>query len=395
VKVSQRLVKMKGIRLDRGALERYLRKRHGATIHIESMQQLGGEASGEAALKQFGYGRPVLVTYRAGEHRLEEVFHTIRRNAFGRERDDDRVAAIWLDYRTFNELPRHVPAVDVAGATEEGELASLSGVEEMVLVTAYRPGTMYAEDLIRMRDEGTAGEADGRRVEALARYLAQIHGRRYEGPSSDVGDSAEERRGDLWRRRLRDLVGHGEGIMGLADSYPLPLPYTSAEELRALEEAANRWRWRLKPMSHRLRQVHGDFHPFNIVFADDGDGRDGDASFFVLDRSRGAWGEAADDVSCLTINYLFFSLQRNGRLAAPFDALHNRFWETYLAARPDEQMLGVIQPWFAWRALVLANPIWYPTISEKARRKLLGFARHVMAGERYDYEHVNDYLEEA
>ncbi len=379
---------MTQITLAQGALEGYLQERHGAAIHIESMRQLGGDASGEAALKQFGYGRPVLVTYRAGERRREEVFHTIRRNTFGRERDDDRVAAIWLDFRTFNELPRHVPAVDIVGATGEGELASLSAVEEMVLVTSYRPGTVYAEDLLRMRDEGTAGEADAQRIEALARYLAQIHERRYEDGAPDM-ETVEERRGALWRRRLRDLVGHGEGIMGLADSYPLPLPYTSAEDLRALEEEANRWRWRLKSMSHRLRQVHGDFHPFNIIFAEDADDV---GSFFVLDRSRGPWGEPADDVSCLTINYLFFSLQRSGRLTAPFEALHRRFWETYLAARPDEEMLSVIQPWFAWRALVLASPLWYPTIAEEARRQLLTFARRVMAAESYDYEHVNEYV---
>ena len=404
-----RVVKMTRTRLARDALERYLQGRHGAAIQIESMEQLGGEASGEAALKQFGYGQPVLVTYRAGERQMEEVFHTIRRNAFGRERDDDRVAAIWLDYWTFNDLPRHVPAVDVAGATEKGELASLGTVEEMFLVTTYRPGTVYAEDLIRLRDEGTAREQDAQRVEALARYLAQIHGRAYgeASPSNEAssdGEGAsgegefedelgiEERRGALWRRRLRDLVGHGEGIMGLTDSYRLPLPYTSAEELRALEEAANRWRWRLKPMSHRLCQVHGDFHPFNIIFAEDAN--DGGA-FFALDRSRGAWGEAADDMSCLTINYLFFSLQRSGRLASPFEALHRRLWETYLAARPDEEMLGVIQPWLAWRTLVLASPIWYPTIAEASRRKLLTFARRVMDGERYAYERANDYLEGA
>ncbi|MDX1687584.1 MAG: phosphotransferase [Candidatus Promineifilaceae bacterium] len=381
---------MTQITLAKGALEGYLQERHGARIYIESMRQLGGDASGEAALKQFGYGRPVLVTYQAGERLREEVFHTIRRNAFGRERDDDRVAAIWLDFRTFNELPRHVPAVDVVGTTGEGELASLSAVEEMVLVTSYRPGTVYAEDLLRLRDEGTVEEADVQRIEALARYLAQIHERRFEEGARDM-ESLEERRGALWRRRLRDLVGHGEGIMGLADSYPVPLPYTSAEDLRALEEKANRWRWRLKSMSHRLRQVHGDFHPFNIIFAEDADDADDVGDFFVLDRSRGPWGEPADDVSCLTINYLFFSLQRSGRLTAPFEALHRRFWETYLAARPDEEMLNVIQPWYAWRALVLASPVWYPTVTEEVRRRLLAFARRVMAAESYDYEQVNEY----
>lgn len=56
-------------------------------------------------------------------------------------------------------------------------------------------------------------------------------------------------------------------------------------------------------------------------------------------------------------------------------------------------MATVIQPWFAWRALVLASPTWYPTIAEGVRCKLLTFARQVMSAERYDYRRVNQYLE--
>jgi hypothetical protein len=84
-----------------------------------------------------------------------------------------------------------------------------------------------------------------------------------------------------------------------------------------------------------------------------------------------------------------------GRLAGPFQELHERFWERYLATRPDDEMVAVIQPWFAWRSLVLASPIWYPTISEENRRKLLTFARNLLATERYDYRQVNHYFEEA
>jgi aminoglycoside phosphotransferase (APT) family kinase protein len=192
----------------------------------------------------------------------------------------------------------------------------------------------------------------------------------------------------LWQRRLRDLVGHGEGIMGLTDSYAKELTFVTEAELRTLEEMANRWRWRLKPLNHRLSQVHGDFHPFNILFEED-------TEFHLLDRSRSEWGEPADDVSCLTINYLFFSLQRFGRLAEPFRELHDRFWEQYLTVRADEELPRVIQPWFAWRALVLASPIWYPAISEETRRKLLTFARRVMSTDWYDYRQVNQYLEAA
>jgi hypothetical protein len=53
-----------------------------------------------------------------------------------------------------------------------------------------------------------------------------------------------------------------------------------------------------------------------------------------------------------------------------------------------------IQPWLAWRALVLASPIWYPTISEGMRRKLLVFARRVMLTDQYEYQQVDQYLED-
>lgn len=356
-------------------LRTYLQTRHDAAVTITTLQEMGGEATGSGALKQFGYGRPLLVVYTVQGEERREVIHRIRETPFGREREDDRVAAVWLDYQTFNQLPRHVPAVDMICHAPETGLRSIHRADELLLVTTYRPGRPYADDLTRVRDSGELQAVDRERVEALAAYLAQIHAVHHDAPA-------------LWRRRLRDLIGHGEGIMGLTDSYPADFALATADDLRRIEEMANAWRWRLKPLPQRLCQVHGDFHPFNIVF-DEG------SEFYVLDRSRGAWGEAADDVSCLVINYLFFSLQRDGRLQGALAELYERFWQVYRAQRPDEALLAVIQPWFAWRALVLASPLWYPTIGDDTRRKLLTFARRVLAADRFDYAHINDYLEAA
>lgn len=406
---------------DLAALEAYLQKRHAAPVTVEELRQLGGDDQGADALKQFGYGNPLLVTYRLagapGEPPRQEVIHNIRRTPFGRERDDDRVAAVWLDYQTFNKLPRHVPAVDRVGLSNEGQLHSLRHLQDLLLVTTYRPGAVYAEDLLSLRDGRPLAPRDLDRAADLARYLAGIHSRPYRDhedrqavvrpkaelpsraspgqmPDNDkraaVRSETELPSGAtgaaLWNRRLRDLVGHGEGIMGLADSYPLPLPYVDDHDLRRIEVLANDWRWRLKPLHHRLCQVHGDFHPFNVIFDEQG-------QFHVLDRSRGAWGEAADDVSCLTINYLFFSLQQSGRpLAPPFSHLYRRFWETYLHHRPDDALQDVIAPWFAWRALVVASPVWYPNVAHDVRRKLLTFARRVMLAARFDWQNVAQYM---
>jgi len=354
-------------------IQRYLEEKTGGPVQIDEASPLGGDDTNHEAIKQFGYGRPWLISYRSGELKEKLVFHFIQRNAFGRERDDDRMAAVWLDFHTFNRLPRHVPAVDMLIQRQDGSVQSIASADEMLLVTGYSPGYLYAEDLVRIRDQGELAPQDIQRAEILAAYLAEIHQVKHDDPL-------------LWRRRLRDLVGHGEGIMGITDSYPLDQTYVTEAELREIEELSNHWRWRLKPLSHRLSQVHGDFHPFNVLFEEG-------LEFHLLDRSRGEWGDAADDVSCMTINYLFFSLQRYGRLEGPFRELHKRFWERYLGAHADDELRRAIQPWFAWRALVVASPVWYPTIEESVRRKLLTFARRVLRSEEYDYTQVNRYLE--
>jgi aminoglycoside phosphotransferase family enzyme len=131
--------------------------------------------------------------------------------------------------------------------------------------------------------------------------------------------------------------------------------------------------------------VHGDFHPWNIQFR-------GGLDFTVLDRSRGEWGEPADDVSALSINYVFYSLQAHGRLAGSFEKLHRLFWGAYFERTGDEEMLTVIQPFYVWRALVVASPVWYPSLSRAVRVKLFNFIKNMLVTERFDPADVNSYI---
>jgi aminoglycoside phosphotransferase family enzyme len=172
--------------------------------------------------------------------------------------------------------------------------------------------------------------------------------------------------------------------MGLTDSYPPQHPWITAQLLEDVEHRCLTWRWRLKNFTHRLHQVHGDFHPWNILFKHG-------VEFQLLDRSRGEYGDPADDVSCLTLNYVFFSLQRSGRLEGPLGTLYHRFWTRYLEASGDREILQVVGPFFAFRALVMASPVWYPRLPEEARRKLFTFIRSVLDAEVFDPAQVNNY----
>jgi hypothetical protein len=166
--------------------------------------------------------------------------------------------------------------------------------------------------------------------------------------------------------------------MGILDSYPHPYAPLPPHVCEALEHDAVSWRWRLRGRAHRLACVHGDFHPWNLLFREGTD-------FSVLDRSRGEWGEPADDVSALGINYLFFGLRkaaletRRG-VAEPFVTLFQAFLGAYTEASRDPELFEVMPPFLAFRALVLGHPRWYPTLARRTRDALFAFARSLMAG---------------
>ena len=103
--------------------------------------------------------------------------------------------------------PRHVLSLDVGTFTPEGDLLSLGQAEEFFLLTRYAPGRTYAHDLKRIAATGELGPDDEKRAIGLVDYLAEIHTLKKPDPV-------------LYRRRIRDLLGHGEGIMGMLDGYP-------------------------------------------------------------------------------------------------------------------------------------------------------------------------------
>jgi aminoglycoside phosphotransferase (APT) family kinase protein len=151
--------------------------------------------------------------------------------------------------------------VDVGAIAADGGLVSLRGAGEPYLVTEWAEGALYAEDLRRVAREGRATALDLARCDALADALARLHAER-------IADAPG------WRRAVRDLLGHGEGIFGMVDGYPDGVPAAPPERLRAIEERCLAWRWRLRGRVHRLARTHGDFHPFNIVFRPPGAGGD-------------------------------------------------------------------------------------------------------------------------
>ncbi len=348
---------------DAAALERAL----SAIVpgaRILGCEPLDGIGASAVSRKEGGYSRAwrVRASDRAGQVH-EVVFRTAGADEFGHDRRADRAANLLLAFDTFAAMPDHVRALDV-GFEAPGGLRTLRDCGEPYIVTTYAEGRLYAEDLRRIAAERSATAFDLERCDALAAWLAALHAERIPDPVA-------------WRRAVRDLLGHGEGIFGIVDAYPGDVPAAPPARLAAIEQRCLEWRWRLRGHPERLRRTHGDFHPFNIVFSEG-------ARFTLLDASRGCKGDPADDVTALSVNYVFFALQAPQAWRSGFAPLWRRFWERYLEAPGGGAILESAPPFLAWRALVLGCPRFYPDLTAPVRDALLSFAERALASTAFD-----------
>jgi Ser/Thr protein kinase RdoA (MazF antagonist) len=345
----------------------YLAGVFGEPVEVVGLRSLGGDAIDDP--KGFGYGVPFQVDCRlASGPRSLVVSRTRPARGFGHDYAADRAWQALYGHNAYNDFPRHARSVDVGFIRADGEMVSAADAVDFFQLVEKAEGRLYWLDLDRLMD-APATSLDTARARALASFLADVHRDKRDEPT-------------LYERRVRELVGHGECVMGILDSLPHPWPPLPPERCEALETAFVRWRWRLRARTHRLARTHGDFHPWNILFREGTD-------FSVLDRSRGEWGEPADDVAALGVNYLFFGMRRAARhgergVAEPFRTLFHTFLATYVEQSRDDELFDTLPPFLAFRAVVLAHPRWYPELPPTVRDELIHAATLLAASHRFD-----------
>jgi hypothetical protein len=202
--------------------------------------------------KDTGYGAPLRIDVRHEGALKSVVLHSATPNPFGHEYRANRAEEMLIAADTFGLVPRHTQVFDV-GAFRGDDFVSLRGTGEFYLLTEYAEGRPYAHDLRQIAEVGALRPDDFQRLDALVRYLVSTH-------SIKLPDAS------LYTRSIRDLLGSGEGIFGIVDGYPAHAEGTSAEQLDLIESLCLGWRSRLKHRYQRLVRIHGDFHPFNVLF---------------------------------------------------------------------------------------------------------------------------------
>ena len=359
------------IELKTERLESYLKSAFGQDAKVVGLGDIG--SLDEQGMKGFGYGKPLLVRFQAGGRERETVLSVMKGDKYGHQFYWDRAAILMFQHATSARMSRHVRPMGLGYVNEDDELLPVDRPKEFFILNEKLQGYDYFQDLERIRG-GEFRSSDIDMASDFANWLADVHSVKHD----DV---------HLYNRRIRNLIGSSECILGLVDeAFPANYAPFSKDRFMTLEKRLIDWRWKLKTYAHRLSAVHGDFHPWNVLVTDDGD-------FSVLDRSRGEWGEPAGDLVSMASNYLQWSLYDHDGLAGPFEELYRKLFETYLFKTGDEEALKVMAPFFVFRGLVIASPEWYPDHPSEVRRRLFNLVVNVLEDDVFDWRNVNDYLE--
>ena len=356
------------LQMKMSSLESFLQQEFGPGARLTEAAEMGAESQG---MKDFGYGKPVSISFELGGEPRQVVLSTMRGDRYGHQYYWDRAAILMFQFDSGGRMEKHVRPLALGYVDEQNNMIPVVDPKEFFIIHERIQGYDYFRDLERIRKNGLE-EEDLERTREFARWLARVHSEKNDDP-------------DLYLRRIRNLIGASECIFGLVDSYPHPYEFFSPQRFQAMEKRLIDWRWKLRGFTHRLAAVHGDFHPWNVLIQPDGD-------FRVLDRSRGEWGEPADDITTMSSNYLLYSLCIKSAMHGDFERLYRTLWDTYLDITGDREILEVAAPFYVFRGLVIASPQWYPSHSPEVRKSLFSFMENVLSDEQFDYVRINRYL---
>ncbi|MFZ5907001.1 MAG: phosphotransferase family protein [Nitrospirota bacterium] len=341
------------------AIRKYLLKTFPDVSRI-SIRKLGSGVQGSG----------FLIEMETPEGLRSYVIKALSSEGLGHDYPADRASVFLLDLDEFKNLPKHVQAVDVLSEAYDGSVFPIGGGREYYLLMERAEGRHYFHDLAAFSCKDMPDETDRKKIGTMASYLAKIHALKKDSRT-------------LYWRKLRDTVGHGECLMGVFDTYPEGI--IPSDTMAKIIKKSIDWIIKLKPKHKRLSQIHGDFHPGNIWFTDTDD-------FVLLDRSRGPWGEPADDLTALTVNYIFFSIKDHGDIRGVYRECLNLFFDEYMKLTGDAEIVEVVAPFFAFRGVVVANPVFYPELTREQRDILFRFVQNVLDAKRFDYRRANEYL---
>lgn len=306
----------------------------------------------------------VRVTYTIGTEENSVILKVPRYMANGDHHVSNQVRTIMWQRDAFNRLPAHCTCRAAGLVNEDGSFSELNISAVPFIIEEDIAGDNLFHDFIQAESKQQSFLLT-ERIRRCGEYIGEIH-------------STKKNDQELQLRVVREYTGR---FLRLVDEFQRVS--ASFIPFRAVIDCALCWHWRLRDSTERLRMVHGDFHPGNIIFTPDNELR-------VIDRKHIEWGDPADDLAAFFINILFFSLRKYGRMHDPYIGYARDFFGAYLRVSPDIEIDRFLPPFLLTRLLVLLNPQWYPGLDHGVIEKLGNVLKKVLTVDELSIDEFMD-----
>jgi hypothetical protein len=357
------------VKIPESVVKKYLEAKEGSKVKILNYEKLG---SG-----WHGTGYKVKFEVRSAKSEVKEiVLRTLMPEGFSHDFIADRAKVFVTQHEMAQNIPGHVRSYDVSGYTKSNELISIGDAVEFFQAVEVAEGCSYGADFQRIKDSGILQKDDLRKAKLLGEYLAKLHSKTFKG--------TKEAEVSIRRRHSRDAIGHGEMMMGVIDTYPAGFTFISKDDLTEMICKAVRYRESVKDIEYKPCRIHGDFHPGNIIFEG--------VRIKLLDSSRELWGDPADDVVSLALNYIWFAVMQSGSFSGPFSMLFKAFWSAYFKNTEHKHISRTFGVHLAFRSVVVAHPVFYGAQTDATRKKIMKLTAKVLTSNSFDPSKIKEYL---
>jgi hypothetical protein len=354
------------IKIPREVVQKYLNEKEGRKVDILEYEKLGSGWHGT------GYK----IKFRVKGVEKSVVLRTLMPTDFSHDYIADRAKVFLTQHEMAHDIPKHIASFDVSGYTKDNKLVSLGDVREFFQIVEVASGTVHAADFQRIKESGVAIPLDLEKAKILSDYLVELHSKKMKGTPEEIRS--------IRRRHTRDALGHGEMMMGVVDTYPDNYSFISKKRMTKFICSAARFREETKDVPFEPCRMHGDIHPSNIMFSG--------KKLAVLDCSREMYGDPADDVITMAINYIWFSVMQSGGFDGPFAKMFHIFWDNYMKKTKDKTIVKTAGIHFAFRGVVVAHPVFYSAQTDDVRRKMIAFAENVLKDDQFHPNKIQGYL---
>ena len=152
----------------RTKVQKYLKECYGINTKLLGIERLG----------QGVHGVAYLLKYRTSFEEKHVIMKTLFPSDFGHDHFSDRAQVLLLAHANYNEMQKHIKAVDVVGEAPD-RLISVKAAKEFYIFMEEAKGRSYFEDLNAILTRGRLTGRDIERVGMLTRLLAHIHNIKY------------------------------------------------------------------------------------------------------------------------------------------------------------------------------------------------------------------------